>query len=297
MGDEKLDTARCRTSAFPPSLTGATVSAEHSGETHPTAVVAPHQATTDGDLLRTLSSYTARVFTGGSRLTRWAHGLRRTAVHRLLHGQQFRSVADFGCADGWLLRDLRSAGVASSGVGIDIEPAMVETARSRSASDDALSFMLAADVGSHDLSFDLVCCLETLEHVDTVKDVVDQMLQVVSPGGHLLVSVPVEVGPALLVKQMGRWWANRLTDYGYERYTLGELLRASALWDTRGVSRINNFSHKGFDYRSVRTAIDARATLVRTAYSPVRWTGPFMAATVLWLFRVPSRDVPRPTPR
>ena len=103
-----------------------------------------------------------------------------------------------------------------------------------------------------------------------------------------MVSVPIEVGPALLVKQAGRWWANRLTDYGYERYAWRELLRAGPGWDAGALTSVNTYSHKGFDYREVRSMLSRQLQLVRTVYSPLGWTGPWGASTVFWLLRRPG---------
>jgi hypothetical protein len=107
------------------------------------------------------------------------------------------------------------------------------------------------------------------------------------PGGLIVVSVPVEVGPALLIKQMGRWWANRLTSYGYERYSWRELIKAGVGLQVRGLVRTNLYSHKGFDYRVARAALLERVSLDATRYSPLSWTGPTCASTVFWAFRAP----------
>jgi SAM-dependent methyltransferase len=235
-----------------------------------------------------LSGYHERIFRGGSALTRWAHNSRRDAVLELVGGRVFRSAVDVGCADGWLLRDLYDGGVIETGIGIDNEPVMLDSGRLRSSGYPGLSFAAPGDVDPSRGDVDLVLCLETLEHVGDVDAVVRQITGLVAPGGTVVVSVPIEVGPALLVKQAGRWWANRVNDYGYERYPWRELLRAGVGWDAGGLTGMNSYSHKGFDYREVRSMLTGRLQLVRTVYSPLGWTGPWGASTVFWLLRRPG---------
>ena len=58
----------------------------------------------------------------------------------------------------------------------------------------------------------------------------------------------------MVVKQAGRWLANRGHSYSYERYTLRELWAAGARWKIDSLERQNLFSHKGFDFRQVKKA-------------------------------------------
>lgn len=64
------------------------------------------------------------------------------------------------------------------------------------------------------------------------------MLTYSKPGAKMVISVPIEVGPSLLFKQVGRYFANTKGSYGYERYHLKELFSASILWDTEAFPRL-----------------------------------------------------------
>ena len=52
--------------------------------------------------------------------------------------------------------------------------------------------------------YDAVVCMEVLEHVVDLEPVIDRLWRVLAPDGTLLVSVPVETGLPLLVKQAAR---------------------------------------------------------------------------------------------
>jgi SAM-dependent methyltransferase len=236
------------------------------------------------------AGYAKRIFTGGNALTRWSHRRRSRTALGILGGRHFERVADVGGADGWFLRDLVDAGMADSGVTLDIDPALLEAGRQQSAAYPTLDFVLSEPEALAPLegTFDLVVCLETLEHVEDPPAVVDTIVRLARPGGSVQVSVPVEVGPAVLVKQLGRWLANRRSDYGYDRYPWSDLLKAGVLWQTDGIERANLHSHKGFDYRRVRDLLTDQLTIDRTHWSPLRVFGPLAASTVTWLAHTPT---------
>lgn len=236
------------------------------------------------------TAYTERIFHGGNRLTRWSHRRRSSADTTILAGRRYERVADVGAADGWFLRALIDAGIAERATGIDVDPDEVDAGRTRSANHPTLDFVLADSEGLEPLrhSFDLVVCLATLEHVEDPTSVLDTVVSLTQPGGEALIEVPVEVGPALLVKQAARWAANRGGDYGYERYGWRELVKAGVLWQTDGIERINLHSHKGFDYRAMRRLVAERVVIDRTRWSPVTMLGPVAASAVTWLGHTPA---------
>jgi SAM-dependent methyltransferase len=229
-------------------------------------------------------TYNDRLLTGGSFATRFSHRGRLSTATAVLNGRRFHRAADVGAADGTFLRSLLDRGSIEEGVGIDADPAMLTVGRDRSRGlplrflppDDA---ELAASAGM----FDLVVCMETLEHVGDPATVVQLVAGLAAPGATLLVSVPIELGPSLIGKQIGRWLANRRGAYGYESYRWSELARAGLLWKTEGMSRVNLHSHKGFDFRTVRRLLAAHASIEQTVYSPVRFLGPAVASTVFWI--------------
>lgn len=234
--------------------------------------------------------YEQRVFAGGTRLTRWSHRSRARCGSRGLTGQHLARAADVGGANGWFLRHLLDAGTIGTGVVLDVDDALLEAGRQEARDLPNLEFHHSAPEVIDELKddFDLVVCLETLEHVEDPAAVLDTMVALARPGGLILVSVPVEVGPALLIKQAGRWAANRDGSYGYERYAWKELLQAALFWDADGIGRANLHSHKGFDYRRIRRQLKERATITRTWYSPVDLAGPITASTVFWLAEAPA---------
>jgi 2-polyprenyl-3-methyl-5-hydroxy-6-metoxy-1,4-benzoquinol methylase len=93
-----------------------------------------------------------------------------------------------GCAYGHVSFYLKSLG--NEVVGIDIAPTLVEVIRTRGIEAHE------CDIENEDApsglgTFDLVLCMETLEHLhDPVVVLRDKILHFVRPGGHLVVTVP-----------------------------------------------------------------------------------------------------------
>ena len=108
-------------------------------------------------------------------------------------------VLDVGCGSG---RHVTAAYRLPRAVvvGLDPAPAELRTARERLRLHDRLGahgggcWSLCAADGLHlpfgEERFDLVICAEVLEHVSSPKRAVSELLRVLKPGGHLVVSVP-----------------------------------------------------------------------------------------------------------
>ncbi len=97
---------------------------------------------------------------------------------------------DVGCGGGILSEAL--AGENAQVLGIDLANASIEVARSHAAENDvdADYQLIAAESLAQTLpsTFDLVCCLEMLEHVPDPAGVVRACAELVKPGGDLVFS-------------------------------------------------------------------------------------------------------------
>ena len=99
------------------------------------------------------------------------------------------SVLDVGCGGGLLAETLARAGAQVTG--IDLAPSMVETARLH-ALDSGLSIDYrvedAAALLKSSVKYDVVTCMEMLEHVPDPAATVDVLGKLVRPGGHVFIS-------------------------------------------------------------------------------------------------------------
>jgi hypothetical protein len=152
--------------------------------------------------------------------------------------------------------------------------------------------------------------MEVLEHVVQLDAVVDRLSRLLAADGTLLVSVPVETGLPLLVKQAVRRVAGwrGIGDYpGTSPYTLAEYWQSVFAGEDQHLIRPvygrDNGSpfhdHKGFNWMALRARLRARFILDRTVASPVPWLGPHLATQVWFVLRrapaaMPSRGRAHP---
>ena len=113
--------------------------------------------------------------------------LRYIAARTTLPGAR---VLDVGCGGGLLAEALAAAGAAVTG--IDLAPGMIDTARLHAAESGLAIDYRVADAqqlaAATPGSFDVVTCMEMLEHVPEPAAMVATLAALVRPGGALFVS-------------------------------------------------------------------------------------------------------------
>jgi SAM-dependent methyltransferase len=238
-------------------------------------------------------SYSERLLEHGSFLTRFAHGGRYRRTLDMVGDVRGAIAIDFGCGDAMILRRAFDRGIVRGGYGIDNDRAMREAAVKTFAGLDGFRFLDPAELagaiapGKCDLAF----CTETLEHVPDALPILDAICTYCRPGARVVITVPIEVGPSLLGKQVGRYLAGLRRPYGYESYRLGELFSAAVLWNARAFESSHRRAdltfkgHKGFDFRDIERALRERMRIERTVFSPLPPMGRLMNSTVMWLCR------------
>ena len=104
-----------------------------------------------------------------------------------------QAVLDYGCGPGYLVRQLLSAGALVSGA--DFSGDSVSQANERFGNDSGWSearLIHEFHVPWDDSSFNMVCCLETIEHVlnEQLRPLFQEIYRLLHPGGYALVTTP-----------------------------------------------------------------------------------------------------------
>lgn len=220
-----------------------------------------------------------------SRAVAWSHGSRFALARTLVAPYAGGRLLDYGCGDGTFVAMVHDAFTETRGA--DVEPEQIAACRRRLGDLRGVSFSLTTDIGCAS-AWTVITCMEVLEHCleSERRRILDELAVLCSPAGRVIVSVPIETGPSLLVKQCVRAVAGfrGLGDYAYrERYSPAEMIRAVAglsvprvVYTGTGASGpFSYYGHKGFDWREVEREVGDRFRIERRLFTPVRLTGRF----------------------
>ena len=145
----------------------------------------------------------------------WYRGRRR-----VIHAQLARlglagglDILDAGCGSGRTMDELCRYGTVS---GFDLEPAGVEAARSRGHSDVGVARL--EQTGRPDEAFDLITCLDVVEHTPDDVASLHELRRVARRGGHLLLTVPAF---------QALWSEHDIANHHFRRYRWATLKRAA----------------------------------------------------------------------
>jgi SAM-dependent methyltransferase len=234
-------------------------------------------------------TYARKQLFGGCSLLSWSHRARFDLALELAAPYRGRALLDYGCGDGTFLAMVQDEFPGS--VGLEVDPELVLGCTERFGHPGGVRFLLAdAAVTLPAESFGIVVCMEVLEHCppDAVEVVLSRIRRLVARDGRVVISVPVETGLPLVVKQAARAVAARRVSSDYrhrERYSLPDFLRMLTAGDTVRVERpvyettfasgIPNryHGHKGFNWRAMRRRVAQSFRVAETRFSPISWLG------------------------
>jgi SAM-dependent methyltransferase len=242
------------------------------------------------DLLRD-GDYARKQIFCPSRVVRWSHGSRFELARKLVAPRAGGRLLDYGCGDGTFVA-MAHADFAET-VGADVDAAHVAECDARLGRLPGVRFAMTPDLTAEPARFDVVTCMEVLEHClePERRRVLDELVRLAAPGATIVISVPIEIGPSVAGKQFFRALAGLrgLGDYGHrERYTAWEMARSivGARIDRLAIRRMGPdgpsfyYGHKGFDFRDLEREIAARMTIVGRLFTPLPMFGRLLNSQV-----------------
>lgn len=135
----------------------------------------------------------------------YVRSIKENFLQRFWHNTRFREVGklieltggkilDIGSADGTFTKIILDRSKADKVVGIDVLKGSVSFAKRRFARSKKMSFSVADahDLPFDDKTFDVVSCLETMEHVEDPDRVISEMRRVLKDSGYALILIPAE---------------------------------------------------------------------------------------------------------
>ncbi|HEY9585283.1 MAG TPA: class I SAM-dependent methyltransferase [Candidatus Paceibacterota bacterium] len=148
-------------------------------------------------------------------LYHWWYRVRRELIHDVLSNYVGKRsdlhLADVGCGTGALSTELERYGQY---VGIDMSPQAVEFCKSRGARDVRIGTAEATGCTSN--TFDVVTCLDVLEHIPDDTKGIAEIHRILKLGGIAIIFVPTF---------MFLWGATDKISHHHRRYRLPELVK------------------------------------------------------------------------
>jgi SAM-dependent methyltransferase len=258
------------------------------------------------DLALREGHYAAKQIFCRDPLIAWTHRRRFATGLRLARAFRGRRLLDYGCGDGtFLALLLATEDPPAAAVGAELSDDQVTDCRTRLGGRSGLSFVAIDQLESplHLEQYDAVVCMEVLEHVVEVDTVIDRLWRLLVQGGTLVVSVPVETGLPLLVKQAARRVAGwrGVGDYpGTSPYTWREYAASMFAGAEPHLTRpvfggaTPFHDHKGFNWMTLRDRLARRFDIERLVASPFPWLGANFATQVWFVAHkaAPVRSLP-----
>ena len=216
-------------------------------------------------------------------LVSWLHSQRYKhvidAIKPIAPAGRPLQVLDLGCGFARLYDVLRQSFDAEY-TGVDPQAGYLDRANERYGGDPAFrSFCVsAADPAIFDRKYEVVTALETMEHIDgpTVVRIIENIAR--ARPRRFLCSVPIEIGPSVLIKNVG----SLLMGYSrHKTYTWRQTL-AAGLYQLDKLPR-HTTSHLAFDWRWLAQTIRDHFRIVETRFFPFRYWPASLSTTAFFI--------------
>jgi 2-polyprenyl-3-methyl-5-hydroxy-6-metoxy-1,4-benzoquinol methylase len=211
-------------------------------------------------------------------LFRLSHRRRFNYAIELLDTQPDSRVLDFGSGDGYLLELLSVKAPYDNLTALEPLAYLQEEIKARFAANPIRIITSTTDLPDH--SFDRIACLEVLEHLqpDDVVKTLAELRRLVTPDGIVVISVPIEIGPSVLLKYLA---ARLLTGFD-RRHTFREVLKVTFGLPVARDRENKYIPHKGFDFRRLKEQVESHFTIEREMFSPMPILRSTLNAQVIW---------------
>lgn len=228
------------------------------------------------------ADYSEQTYNSPYAIVRYPHEARLKAGVDFLLKSNPKRVMDYGAGDGQMIVEAFESGLQCRDF-VAYEPVdhyvmmLTEKLKEHRLSDRVEIVTELSGLGPE--KFDCITCMNVLEHMplperDSFYETCEALLE---PNGEVFIDVPVEIGPTLAIKAVGRMvLKGREPEYGFSelvRASFGAIQFDAGRFDAAETATFIR-DHKGFDYRLFREELEHRLELVRQTTTPVGWLPP-----------------------
>lgn len=228
-----------------------------------------------------LTVYAFRNYLSNNLLRNYAHLWPLKKVLKMIENNHYDAIAEIGCADGIFLPSLSR--LCKELYATDIYEPFIDNLLNVNISnlhpylDDIQNSRLESN------KFDLVVCLEVLEHIANPQKAISEISRIMKNNGYCIISVPIEIGLPVLVKYISRLILGygKMYDGGYK---FKELIKA-ILKKPDEEHHSKYLGHKGFDYRKIVELLKEKFSIEKIKYFPFNILGPNFNYRIILLCR------------
>lgn len=176
---------------------------------------------------------------------------------------------DLGCAEGPFLPTLNCYTKRTVALDIDYESIKISKKIVRNQKHQLSKVDLLHSDGLYlpfkDETFDIIICLEVLEHVKNTKKAVNEIHRVLNKNGVLVCSLPIEIGLSLLIRNL----LGKFLKFSRPFYSRKEMFRSAIL--KKPCARTEFMDHKNFDWRIVKKEIKKTFKKTKVRFTPINF--------------------------
>lgn len=193
-------------------------------------------------------SYYDRTYNSPNPLIRWAHRSRFKNSIKAIDLTKSNAVLDFGCGDGLFLNQLKNTATQPINL-LGFEPYMDAISNNKVSIHKSWDDIV--DWANTNTKFDYVTCFEVLEHFGPGRqaEALNKMKSVLNKNGHIIISVPIEIGFASLVKNLIRKAKQPKENYYYKPINIWKSFLGKPLPHLRNDT--DYLAHMGFSFKQL----------------------------------------------
>lgn len=247
------------------------------------------------------NEYAATTYHSHHWIVRYPHQRRFSLAARAIEPADGMRILDYGAGDGHLFNVISEGAPAVRLDAVGYEPvrhyAALFARNCRSTSQMAVRLVTSL-IGLTSHSFDVITCMSVLEHLPLPERqrFYDHCEHLLKPEGRIVLEVPVEIGPSVLVKDVGRKVLKQRDCENPPRQLVsagvGRTVFDPARFDSQ--SRATWIQgHRGFDYRLLASELAFRFNLLDRFAAPLSWVPPWLGNQEVFFICRPQTQAER----